>query len=297
MCRIQPLSRRLALRALGGAALALPLIGHALAEEKHAAKEEGHGAASKGTQAQTGGTPSEPRASDHGAPKGGGKVEAHWGYEGEAGPENWANLSPEYAICRTGRRQTPIDIMDLAEAELANLELEYQDSPLKVVNNGHTIQANVAPGSMMTVGKRNFQLVQFHFHAPSEHAMNGRRFEMELHLVHKDEWGHLGVLGVWMKKGERHPALQTVWEHMPRDAKAERQGPKFNPKSLLPADLGYYRYSGSLTTPPCAEGVSWYVCRAPISVGEDQIRAFTKIFPMNARPIQKRNDRPVVANL
>jgi carbonic anhydrase len=238
---------------------------------------------------------SKPVEESHGSSKSGGGSHGCWSYEGADGPENWADLKPENAICRAGNRQTPIDLTELTEAELAPVVIDYQSAAITVVNNGRTIQANVPPGSVLRMGRRTFQLLQFHFHAPSEHTLAGQRFDMEMHLVHKDEWGNLGVLGALIKQGDRNPSLQEIWDSIPKDGGSERKGPNFNSASLLPIDLGYFRYSGSLTTPPCSEGVSWYVLRTPITASEEQIRTFAKIFPKNARPIQKSNDRAVIA--
>lgn len=277
------LGRRRMLRGLAGAALVLPWLGAQNAQAKHAkpaaVAEEKH---------------SEPKA-EPGASKGGGHGE--WTYEGEKGPENWGNLKPEYASCGAGKNQAPIDLTDMTEAELAPVDLEYQDAAMTVVNNGHTIQANMAPGNVLRMGRRVFNLLQFHFHAPSEHALMGKRFDLELHLVHKDQGGNLGVLGVLIKKGPRNDALQTVWDNLPKDSATEVKGPKFNCESLLPAERSYFRYSGSLTTPPCSEGVSWYVLQTPIAASEEQIRTFTTIFPNNSRPLQKRNGRAIISTL
>jgi carbonic anhydrase len=279
--------RRLLLRGLAGAALVLPWAA-ARAQEEHA-EPKGHDEP-KASESKHG---EKPAAESKSGKRDGGH--GGWSYEGAEGPENWADLKPENAICRVGKRQTPIDLTDLTEAELAPVVADYQSAAITVVDNGHTIQANIPAGSVMHMGRRTFQLLQFHFHAPSEHTLFGQRFDMELHLVHKDEWGNLGVLGALIKKGDRNPALQTVWDNIPKGSGSERKGPKFNAASLLPADLSYFRYSGSLTTPPCSEGVSWYVLKNPITASDDQILRFTKLYDNNSRPLQKRNDRALIA--
>ena len=180
------------------------------------------------------------------------------------------------------------------DAELADIKTDYMVSATKAINNGHTVQFNYQPGSQMVVGERSLHLLQFHFHAPSEHTLFGRRFDMEMHLVHKDDWGNLGVLGVFLKKGERNQALQKLWDAIPQEAGGEKNGPKINVAELLPASLRYYRYAGSLTTPPCSEGVSWFVAREPITVAEEQVKQFVKAVPASSRPVQARFDRPIL---
>jgi carbonic anhydrase len=203
-------------------------------------------------------------------------------------------VSPEFGACGTGKQQSPIDIANLAAVELAEIDFDWQAGPLKVVNNGHTIQFNVAPGSQMRVGERNFRLLQAHFHAPSEHTLFGRRFDMEAHFVHVDEWGQLGVIGVMMKKGERNAALQRLWDFLPNEVGVEQAAGKGTLDELLPSGHRYYRYAGSLTTPPCSEGVSWFVLREPVTVSEDQLQAFTRRVSHNARPVQPVGSRAVL---
>jgi carbonic anhydrase len=225
----------------------------------------------------------------------GGHGAGHWSYEsGPNGPENWGKVSSEFSTCASGKQQSPVDIAELVPVELANIQVDYQPGPLKVINNGHTIQFNAAAGSQMVVGDRTFNLLQVHFHAPSEHTLAGKRFEMEAHFVHKDEWGNLGVIGVMMKKGERNAALARLWENLPSEVGSEQPAGKGQLGELLPSGRKYYRYAGSLTTPPCSEGVSWFVLKDPVTVGEDQLSAFTKKVTANARPVQPRGNRQVL---
>ena len=229
-------------------------------------------------------------------PKKGGQGAGHgWAYSGANGPENWGNVSPEFGACAAGKQQSPIDIGSLAAVELADIQFDWQPGPLKVINNGHTVQFNVAPGSQMRVGERTFRLLQTHFHTPSEHTLFGRRFDMEAHFVHVDEWGQLGVIGVMMKRGERNPALQRLWDFLPNDVGVEQAAGKGTLEELLPSGHRYYRYAGSLTTPPCSEGVSWFVLREPVTVSDDQIQSFNRRVTYNARPVQSVGSRAVLS--
>jgi carbonic anhydrase len=240
------------------------------------------------TATETNAAPEPPKKGAHGAGHG-------WAYTGANGPENWGNLSPEAAVCGAGKQQSPIDIGNLAAVELADIQFDWQPGPLKVVNNGHTIQFNVTPGSQMRVGPRTFRLLQTHFHAPSEHTLFGRRFDMEAHFVHVDEWGQLGVVGVMMQRGERNPALQQLWDFLPNEVGVEQAAGKGSLENLLPNGRRYYRYAGSLTTPPCSEGVSWFVLREPVTVSDDQLQAFTRRVTANARPVQPVGSRQVLS--
>jgi carbonic anhydrase len=221
---------------------------------------------------------------------------AHWSYGAVDGPDRWADLSPSYALCRQGRQQSPIDLGEPGEAGLAGLDLRYRPAALRVVNNGHTIQVNFPPGSHLKTGLREYELLQLHFHAPSEHTLNGRAFPLEVHLVHKDVQGRLGVLGILVEEGEANLALGEIWRRMPEPADGEHalNDVVINARDLLPDDLSYFRYMGSLTTPPCSEGVNWYVLRQPIQASAEQVRQFVAAVGQNARPVQKAHERLVV---
>ena len=224
---------------------------------------------------------------------------SHWGYIGEEGPEFWSELSPDFQVCAMGDYQSPIDLDSSIPADLGELEISYQDSPLKLINNGHTIQVNYEPGSFLKLDGQDYELLQFHFHKPSEHLVEGSPFDMEAHLVHKHHaTGNLAVLGVFMKRGADNQALRSIWEKMPRSAGPEEtvRGVSVNASQLLPEDRnGFYRYYGSLTTPPCSEIVNWIVFKQPIEVSADQIVQFIEAAGVNARPAMPRNRRFVLS--
>ncbi len=220
----------------------------------------------------------------------------HWGYSGEGGPQNWSKVDAKNVMCALGRNQSPIDLANLVEADLKPLKLDYKAGATEVVNNGHTIQVNYAPGSMLAVDGRQFELKQFHFHAPSENRIAGKSFPMEGHLVHADKDGNLAVLAVMFADGAANPVLEKAWAAMP--AKAGGKAPLaagINVSALLPADRDYYRFNGSLTTPPCSEGVVWLVAKKPATASKAQLEQFAKTVGFaNNRPIQAVNARPVL---
>lgn len=222
--------------------------------------------------------------------------EAHWSYEGETGPDRWGDLKGEFELCKKGKGQSPVDLAGGAESRLDSLEFAYKDSPLRIVNNGHTVQVNYEPGSSVKIGGREYRLAQFHFHAPSEHWAAGKAFDMELHLVHKNDKGELAVVGVFIKKGKTHSALEKIWGHLPDevDKEAVVKTVSINARDLLPAAGTRFSYSGSLTTPPCSEGVSWHVLSTPVEVSGEQIEAFKKRVHFNARPVNPLNQRKVL---
>lgn len=222
----------------------------------------------------------------------------HWSYEGPDGPENWGTLSADYAACSHGRMQSPIDIADGFAATPPTLVFDYKPSPLRIVNNGHTVQVNYAPGSTLTVEGDVFRLLQFHFHAPSEHAIRGTRSPMEVHFVHQNDAGTLAVVGVMMQVGGRSDPFAAVFANMPAVAGPETtvSDVMVDAAAMLPPDAGaYYHYKGSLTTPPCSEGVHWFVLANAVQVSADQIGAFEPISAPNARPLQGLNNRLLVA--
>jgi carbonic anhydrase len=221
--------------------------------------------------------------------------EPHWGYEGHAGPAGWGRLKKDFAACASGSRQSPIDIRDGVDLDLPAIRFDYKPVPLRIVDNGHTIQVNVAPGSSINLMGRDYALAQFHFHKPSEEAVNGRRYDMVAHLVHKDEAGRLAVVAVLIEAGTEHPLMQTLWTYLPLEKNAEVAPPDvaIDLRELLPKNLGYYTYMGSLTTPPCSEGVLWLVLKTPIAVSQEQIAVFARLYRMNARPLQPARGRLV----
>ena len=233
-----------------------------------------------------------------GADAAGAHSKTKWAYEGATGPTAWGTLSQEYSTCSTGMKQSPIDIKKFQPIGLEDITFNYKPEAMKVVNNGHTIQANIDTGSSIVLDSVTFNLLQFHFHTPSEHTLLGRALPMELHLVHKDADGNLAVVGVLINTGAANANYSEIWSHMPAVADEELPIPApLDPMTLLPKDRRAYRYSGSLTTPPCSEGVNWLLLANPIQMSNEQIAAFRTIFPLNARPVQPLHDRPVLVDI
>jgi carbonic anhydrase len=220
---------------------------------------------------------------------------AHWSYgQGHEGPVHWAEIDPAFETCGAGRDQSPIDIRRAVRADLPALQFGYTTATPTLVNNGHTIQVNLPPGQTLTVGDRQYELLQFHFHTPSEDALNGRRAPMEAHFVHRDASGHLGVVALMLQPGKAQTALAPLFAHLPRVGETITvDGLQIDLAALLPRDRAYYSFAGSLTTPPCSEGVSWMVLRQPGTVSAQQLRAFHRLYQANARPIQPLHDRVV----
>ena len=245
------------------------------------------------------GTGDKSDGSGHGQEEKGHAGSAAWSYAGPAGAENWGSLSPDYAACSDGRMQSPINIEDAFPAQGPDLAFDYKPSPLKIVNNGHTVQANYAPGSVLTVAGRPFNLLQFHFHAPSEHAIAGARTPMEVHFVHADADGALAVVGVMMQAGSQNEPLASVFANMPEEAgpEVEVADTTIDASAMLPSEAGAYsHYKGSLTTPPCSEGVNWFVMAKAIEVSAEQIGRFAGIASPSARPLQGLNDRLLIGS-
>jgi len=233
--------------------------------------------------------------------------EPHWGYNcAEGAPFVWGRLGPAYALCGEGEAQSPIDVTTTGAVRepLPPLAPAYGPTDLRVVNNGHSVQAQVpAERALLRVGERTYRLAQFHWHTPSEHWLDGESYPMGLHLVHADENGLL-VLGVLVKEGRANHELEKIWAVLPRKPNDEVEVDDFDLAKLLPASLGSYRYPGSLTTPPCDQGVQWVLLAEPIELSAEQIAAFqelflgTERFPVgNARPIQPRNGREVATDV
>ncbi|WP_257645046.1 carbonic anhydrase, partial [Sphaerotilus montanus] len=219
---------------------------------------------------------------------------AHWSYAGEGGPAEWAKLRPDFSTCASGTRQSPIDIRGGLKVELEPIKFNYRPTGFNVLDNGHTVQANLGYGNNIEVAGRRYDLVQFHFHRPSEERINGRQYDMVAHLVHKDPEGRLAVVAVLMDQGKQHPMVQLVWNSLPLEKNEELQSPApIDMNLLLPEDRRYYTYMGSLTTPPCSEGVLWLVLKQPAQMSPDQLAVFARLYPMNARPIQQASGRLV----
>jgi len=220
----------------------------------------------------------------------------HWGYEGPEGPSHWGDLSDQYATCKTGKSQSPIDIRSSKSASLAEIKFSYKETGVDVVNNGHTIQQNYAKGSTISVGGKVYNLLQFHFHSPSEHTVDGKPYDMVAHLVHQAADGQLGVVGVLMKVGKNNAVVDSIWKNLPKAGEQKTAATTLNAANLLPANLSFYNYSGSLTTPPCSEGVNWMVLKTPVEVSAEQVATFTNIFQKSVRPVQPLHDRVIHAS-
>jgi len=222
---------------------------------------------------------------------------AHWQYGGKHGPGSWGDLEKEFAACKTGKEQSPIDIRGAAKAKLPPIGFHYASGPAEVVNNGHTIQVNLADGGTVDLASGTYKLLQYHFHAPSEEKVGGKPYAMVAHLVHRNDAGQLAVVAVLFKVGKANAALAKVFAAMPakEGGKAALEGGA-NAADLLPAGQSYYAYAGSLTTPPCSEGVRWQVLKQPVEMSKEQLAAFRKLYPMNARPVQALNGRKIEEN-
>jgi carbonic anhydrase len=223
-------------------------------------------------------------------------ADAHWSYEGADGPDNWGQLDPANKACSLGAQQSPVNIGEIIKAQLPPLKITWARTADTIVNNGHTIQVNMGVSSTLAVGNGgNFRLVQFHFHHPSEHTINGASFPMEVHFVHANAAGNLAVIGVLMTAGKVNKVFNTIVLTMPnREGPAIKADSRIDPNAFLPSKRSYYRYEGSLTTPPCAETVNWFVLTESMQVAEADINSFTQLYPMNARPVQKDNRRFVL---
>jgi carbonic anhydrase len=218
---------------------------------------------------------------------------AHWEYEGAMGPENWGK---EFATCGKGKSQAPLNIKGPFEKVRFSIAPDYKQGQLKIVNNGHTIQVNVATGSKIRIDGKPFDLLQFHFHRPSEEHIDGKPSAMVVHFVHKSPEGELAVLAVMLREGNENPGIKTLWTHAPKAAGPEvnPDGVMFNPANLLPKEMDFFHYDGSLTTPPCTEKVKFYILKTQVNISKEQVTDFP--FKMNARPIQPANGRPIYTN-
>jgi carbonic anhydrase len=217
----------------------------------------------------------------------------HWDYEGPMGPENWGK---EFPTCAKGKSQSPLDIKGPFEKVKVSIATDYKNGPLKILNNGHTIQVNVEPGSKLRIDGVAFDLLQFHFHKPSEELIDGKPAAMVIHFVHKNAAGQLAVVGVLLKEGNENPGIKTLWANLPA-----KEGPEvmpenvsFNPTNLLPREMDFFSYEGSLTTPPCTEKVKFFILKSQVNIARDQVGAFP--FKKNARPVQPLNERVIQIN-
>ncbi|MDQ7019594.1 MAG: carbonic anhydrase family protein [Robiginitomaculum sp.] len=215
----------------------------------------------------------------------------HWTYSGMNGPEHWGKLDQGYATCASGTQQSPIDLKEARMAPLPPIEINWTPFLPTVINNGHTIKVDTDKQGSMILDGKTYTLLQFHFHHDSEHTINGRHYPLEAHFVHQAKDGSLGVLGVFFKEGNANPALQKIWNIAPLDPGEMKAEKRFKPGALLPRNRSYFRYEGSLTTPPCSEVVSWVVFDQPIEASKAQIDAFAGLYANNYRPVQPTNRR------
>ncbi len=244
----------------------------------------------------------------------------HWGYTGSVGPDKWGHISNEFVLCGSGKRQSPVNIQGQKPADLYPLRFQYQSLPLRVINNGHTLQANYdtvnknqsiniggkpypmhtkpAYNSTLMLGNVPYRLLQFHFHAPSEHARGGERYAMEVHLVHQNAKGNLAVISVLLKRGRLNPTLQKVLDNVSGNINEVNavQDVSVNAADLLPRNHQVFYYSGSLTTPPCSENVNWFVMKTPMEVSDNQVNRFTQLIGRNARPLQSMHWRSMLVS-
>jgi carbonic anhydrase len=221
------------------------------------------------------------------------KHAAHWDYEGAMGPENWGK---EFPTCGKGKSQAPLNIKGPFEKVRFSVAPDYKQGQLKIVNNGHTIQVNVPVGSKIRIDGRAYDLLQFHFHRPSEEHIDGKPSVMVVHFVHKNLEGELAVLAVMLREGNENPGIKTLWTHAPAKEGPEvvPDGVMFNPANLLPREMDFFHYDGSLTTPPCTEKVKFFILKSQVNISKEQVSDFP--FKMNARPIQAPNGRPIYSN-
>jgi carbonic anhydrase len=220
---------------------------------------------------------------------------AHWGYSGHQGPDQWAQLSGDNLMCN-GKNQSPINLTGFIEADLASLTFNYKQGGEQVINNGHTVQVNYQQGSSITIDGKKFNLLQFHFHAPSENHIKGQSYPLEAHLVHADKKGELAVVAVMFKSGKSNTLLEKAWKNIPKHTGEQHKlTTNINVAKLLPENRDYYRFNGSLTTPPCSEGVRWLVMKDVVSASKAQIKNFkSALHEANNRPIQPLNARVVM---
>ena len=216
----------------------------------------------------------------------------HWSYEGDSGPANWSKINVDWGKCGTGNRQSPIDIRDGMKVELEQISFDYHPSSFNVVDNGHTVQVGVGSGNYITVQNRMFELQQFHFHRPSGDRINGKTYEMVVHLVHRDAEGRQAILALMLERGMPQATIQTVWNNLPLE-KFDTMSPSIllDPMEMVPTRRDYYTYMGSMTEPPCSENVLWLVMKQPVQASAAQMALFSRLYPLNARPLQPTNGR------
>lgn len=219
-----------------------------------------------------------------------------WDYGNQLGPSDWGDLKPEYATCKNGHHHSPIDIRNTKKAALPAIRFEYKPSPLHIIDNGHTIMVNYGGGSFILVGGKKYALKRFHFHRPREEKINGKSFDMTVHLVHADDDGKLAVVAVLLQQGKDNILVNELWKDLPKEKDKEESfdNVQIDVSQILPPDRGYYTFAGSLTTPPCSEDVTWFVLKHPTTVSAEEIQRFSQRYRDDARPTQPLYDRIVL---
>ncbi len=224
-------------------------------------------------------------------------ADSHWNYADNTGPAHWSSLSAEYATCDSGQQQSPINITHSAKTDLPSLQFNYQQFPLAITNNSHTIDIDTknAAGSLV-VGDQSYKIIGFHSHSPSEGAIDDKHADMVMHLVHKNDAGKIAVVAVYFNKGEANPLLTTLWNVMPKEVSEVQQHHKdiqIDITKMLPTDTNYYTYDGSFTTPPCTEGVKWFVLKQAMTISAAQLEQYNVLYSNNVRPLQPLNGRKI----
>lgn len=213
-----------------------------------------------------------------------------WSYSGATGPERWAELSPAYAECDASE-QSPVDLTSAEPGEAPALRIDYAPTNAQLDSSGHVLAVDAESGTL-SLGEATYDLVQLHFHAPSEHVVDGEAYAAEAHLVHANDAGELAVVGVLIEEGsDANPFFSDLWERLP-EGDAERQPVEIDLNELLPEDRSFFSYRGSLTTPPCTEDVRWTVMQTPIALSEDQIERL-ETHATGARPAQPVGERVI----
>jgi carbonic anhydrase len=225
---------------------------------------------------------------------------AHWGYEGKTGPQSWNRLDPSYAACGKGHAQSLIDIRGThLNKALQPIEYHYISGGVKIENNGHTVMVTVHPGSYIVADGVRYDLIQFHFHHPGEETVKGHFSDLDVHLVHKSAEGKLVVIAVRFNQdtGVPNALMALLWPHLPTTpGKSEEVTEMINPGGFLPANRAYWTYTGSLTTPPCTEGVRWFIYKDEVSISRAQFKLFSQIYRLNSRPVQEAHGRHIEAS-
>jgi carbonic anhydrase len=220
----------------------------------------------------------------------------HWGYTTDVGPSHWSELNKQYHMCSEGKFQSPINIVATSDIDLPALALDYKTDSTDVIDNGHAVQVNITSGSTFTIGSDKYELKQFHFHTPSENNINAKSFPLEAHFVHATADGKLAVVAVMFEEGEANPILSKIWGNFPLKTgeKVEFKLNSNDVKALMPTDKDYYKFTGSLTTPPCSEEVKWHVIKKPQTISKEQVKEFFDIYGhTNNRAIQDTNKREI----